>query len=84
MNAVLNMVLELVLSKLVVLAQDIIKAQVTKSRVNTKIDDEVNAVKKALSEIDSHTDKTGSDMVPPELERKLRDAARRLNSNFID
>jgi hypothetical protein len=59
-----------------------IRNQVQTGYTEAKIDAEVKAVKDAVTAAEKAAEESGS--VPPELEKQLREAARRLNSNFID
>lgn len=61
---------------------DLVKKEAAKQLDYKRIEDEALAVKNAANEAQQAAGESGD--VPPEIEAKLRDAARRLNSNVFN
>ena len=83
LSAIGARVIEWALSKLSAYAVTVIKAQVKKSKMENKINKEVLALENALKEAEKAEKEHNRGVVPDDIEKKIRDAARRLNGNFI-
>jgi hypothetical protein len=81
MNAFVTWFMGVLLDWLAKVGVAFIKGQVNTAYKEAEIDKEVKAVKDAVTAADAAAKETGN--VPPELEQALREAARKLNSNFI-
>lgn len=85
MSFLYKTVIEWLLAKAAAFGIKFIKAQIKKSKRNIQIDEEVNAMDDAVKAIEEFRLVHGYvAQLPMELERGIKDAARTLNSNFID